>query len=125
VIERDVRRRAQHDEDARRVDAQAVEHRRIRREIRQVVLLLEPGILDQLRRLDPVAAQPLGRDRLRHHHAPGEAAADVVLLGRPFVVERVHGRDAQHRGGEREVVGAVTEREVEAAPAEADHAARA
>ena len=46
----------------------------------------------------------------------GEAAVDVVLDGRPLVVERRRARDPQQRGGDGDVVGAVTDGQVEASP---------
>jgi hypothetical protein len=124
VVERHVGRRPQDHHDARAVDPEPRRHRRVRGEVCEVVLLLEARIARQLGVVDAVAPQPLGRDRLRHHHAAGEPAADVVLLRRPFVVESVDGRDPQRGGGERQVVRPVGDREVEALAAERDHPAR-
>jgi hypothetical protein len=119
VVHRDLRRRAHDDDDPRRVDPQLGEHRVVGLEVRQVVLLLEPRVLGQLAAVHPVLAQPLRRDGLGDHHSAGQAAADVVLLAGPLVVERVQRRDAVERGGQREVVGAVRDRQVEALAAPA------
>jgi hypothetical protein len=44
VVERDVRRGPKDDEHAVAVDTQSLEHRRVRLEVGEVVLLLQPGI---------------------------------------------------------------------------------
>ena len=55
VVERDVRRRADDDECPLPVDEQLVEDGRVGLEVVQVVLLLEPRVLEELRRADAEA----------------------------------------------------------------------
>ena len=90
------------------------EHAAVRLELREVVLLLEAGVADQLAAARAVAGEPLGRDRLRHEHAVRQPAVDVVLRGRPLVVEHRAVRDPQQPRDDRHVRGAVRERAVEA-----------
>jgi hypothetical protein len=127
VIQRDVRWRPDHDDEAGAVDFERIKHALVRREVRKVVLLLQARVARQLVVANAESLQPLGRDRLRYHDPPGQPAADVVLLERKLVIERVDGRNAQLRGSQREIVGAVSDGEVEAAvaPAEPLHPGRA
>jgi hypothetical protein len=126
VIERDVRRRPQHGHHALALDAELVQYVRVRLEVGQVVLLLEPRVLAQLPRSCSVPAQPCGRDRIRRQHPPRKPAADLVLGGRPLVVEGIDLRHAQRRRREREVVGPMRHSEIEppASPV-GDHRRRA
>jgi len=117
VIERDVGRRADDHEDAAGIEAETRRQAGVGLEVGQVVLLLQARILEQLVGPDAVAAQSLGRDRVRHDHPPGGTAADVVLKRRELVVEHVHGGDLQPARSEGEVVRSVREREVELLPA--------
>ena len=90
-------------------------------EVGQVVLLLETGIAAELA-VGAVAVEAPGRDHVGNDDGLGEATVDVVLDGRPLVVEHRRAGDPQQAGGDTDVVGAVAEREVEAAPAApADH----
>ena len=116
VVERRDRRRAQDDDDARRVGADARQDAGVGLEVVEEVLLLEPRVLPQLARACAVALQALGRDRVGHDHAPCEAAADHVLERRPLVVEEVDRGDAQRARHDRQVVRAVGRREIEAGP---------
>jgi hypothetical protein len=114
VVERDVGRRAHDDrESAVTFHAQRLEDPGVGREVGEVVLLLEPGELLELLPLGADAREPRGRDRVGRDDAPGEPAADVVLLDRELVVEHVDGRDAREGGGDRELVRAMRDREVE------------
>ena len=113
VVERDVRRRAEHDEHAARVDAEAVEQRAVGHEVREVVLLLQPRVLDELRRPRAVRREPLRRDRVRYDDLGRRAAAELVLQRRELVVERRRARDAEAPRGQRQLVRAVGERDVE------------
>ena len=62
VVERHVGRRPQDDEHARRVDAEPLEQRPVGLEVREVVLLLQARVLDELRRARrrTAAAAPAG-----------------------------------------------------------------
>ena len=115
VVERHVGRRPHHDERALTREPELPQHRLVRLEVRQVVLLLQPLVAAQLARLRAVARQPLGRDQLRHHDHAAEAAVHVVLLRGELVVERRGRRDPQQRRGHAHVVRAVPDRHVEAA----------
>ena len=103
VVQRHIGRRADDHDDLLPVHPEFLQGGRVGREVREVVLLLEPRVLDELARPHPEALEALRRDRVRRHHAAREPAADVVLLDRELVVEGVDGRDPQRRGGEREV----------------------
>ena len=89
------------------------EHGRVGLEVGEVVLLLEARVAAQLA-CGSVSVEPLGRYRLGYHNGPREAAVDAVLHGRPLVVEHRRAGYPQDRGGNGHVVGAVTERQVEA-----------
>src|SRR3954454_8121359 len=117
VIERHVWRRADDDYHPLLVYPESGQHARIGPEVPEVVLLFQPGVLLELVVAHAVAAQSLGRDRVRYEDAPRAAAADVVLQRGPFVVERVDRRNPQRAGGQREVVGSMADRQVEAAVA--------
>ena len=115
VVERDVGRRAQHDEHARRVDAELARAASGRAEVGEVVLLLQARVLDELRRLDAVRLEPLGRDRVGDDDPRRGAAAELVLVRRELVVERRRARDAEPARRDRQLVGAMRERDVEVA----------
>ena len=122
VVERDIRRRAHDDDDALGVDAHLIEHAGVDLEVGEIVLLLEAGILAELLGPDAEALQPLGRDRVGEDHALREPAADLVLKDSELVVVHVRLGDAQHARGDRQVVRAVSDRQVEPLPlAEAAH----
>ncbi len=88
-------------------------HGRVGLEVGEVVLLLEAGVLLQLRRDRVVTGEPLGRDRLGDDDARRRAAAELVLEPRPLVVERRGARDPEPPRGHRQLVRAVRECEVE------------
>ena len=106
---------AEHDERPGRVDAEAGEHRRVRLEVREVVLLLQARVLKELRWRRPVAGESLDGDRVGHHNLRCCAAAQLVLKPGPLVVERRRTRDPEPPGRDRQLVRAVRERDVEAA----------
>ena len=97
------------------VDAELVEDRGVGLEVRQVVLLLQTGVLEQLLARGAEPGQPRRWDRIGGDDAPGQSAADVMLLDGELVVEHVHRRDTGPLGGEREVIGPVRHREVKRA----------
>ena len=115
VIERDVRRRPDHDDHLLPIEPELIQHPLVGAEIGEVVLLLETRVLEELLRAGAVPLKPLGRNRVGREHAPREAAADVVLKRRELVVEHVHRRYPKPPGGERQVVRSVSDREVESA----------
>jgi hypothetical protein len=117
VVQRDIGRRAQHDEDALGIEVPVGEDSRVGLEVREVVLLLQAGVLLQLGRCRPVGRETLRRDCAGHDHAGRRAAAELVLQPRPLVVEGRRARDAEAVRGHRQLVGAVREREVEVAAA--------
>ncbi len=90
------------------------EHAAVGLEVRQVVLLLEARVADQLGAAGAVAREPLRRDRLRHEHPVRQPAVDVVLGRRPLVVEHRAVGDPQQARDDRQVGRAVGERAVEA-----------
>ena len=53
MVERDIGRRAQHDEDAVAVDLPLRQHALVRLEVGEVVLLLQAGVAEQLGGLAP------------------------------------------------------------------------
>ena len=113
VVERHVGRRAHDGEHLRRVDP--VEHAPVRLEVGEVVLLLEPRVLDELRRPRAVAREPVRRDRVREDDARRRAQAEVVLQRRELVVVGGRARDPEAARREHQLVRAVREREVEGA----------
>ena len=117
MIQGDVGRRAQHDEDARAIDGEGVQHRRIGLEVRQVVLLLEPGIAQELGRAYAEAREPLGWDRIRHDHLRRRTHTELMLQLCELVVVRRRARNAQTAGGQRQLVRAVCKRKIEVARA--------
>ena len=72
-----------------------------------------------------VAREPLGRYRVRHEHARGEPAVDVVLKRGPLVVEHRRVRYPQEPAGRRQVGRPVRQRAVETAAAREPHEAPA
>ena len=115
VVERDVGRRPQDDEDPRLVDAEVAERGGVGLEVGEVVLLLQSRVAAELVAGRPVPGEPLGRDRLGHDHPPRGAAAELVLEPGPLVVERRAARDPEAARRQRQLVRAVRERDVEAA----------
>ena len=115
VVERDVGRRADDDERSRGIELEALEHGAVRLEVGQVVLLLQPRVLQELRRLRAVLGQALRRNRVRHDDLRRRAAAELVLKPGELVVERRRARDAEPPRGHRQLVRAVGERDVEVA----------
>jgi len=104
MVERDVGRWAQHDEHAVRVDAELLRHCSVGLEVREVVLLLEPGIPQKLRRLDAEASEALGRNRVRHDHLRRRTHAELMLQHRELVVMCGRTRDPEPPGGHGELV---------------------
>ena len=117
VVERHVGRWPQHDERAFRVDPERRGNRRDRLEVRQVVLLLQARVLEQLGWPDAVAGEALGRHRVGDDDLCRGAAAELVLQPGPLVVERRRARNPEPACRKRELVRAVSERDVEAAAA--------
>jgi len=115
VVQRDLRRRAHDDDRALAVEPKLGEHRLLRLEVGEVVLLLQALIRAQLA-CRAVAVEPLWRDRVGHDDGACEPAVDVVLDRRPLVVEHRRARNAKQRSSDRHVVRAVPERDVEATP---------
>ena len=113
VVQRHGRRRSHDRQRPVPIEAQFGEHGVVRLEIGQVVLLLQARVATELGGRRTVAAQPLRRDRLGHHDRAGEAAVDGVLHRGPLVVERGGRGNPQQRGGHRDVIGAVADRQVE------------
>ena len=114
VIERDIRRWAEHDEDAAGADSERARDIRVGLEVGEVVLLLQAGIAGELRRLEAVTREALGGDRLGDDDARGRSRAELVLGERVLVVEGRRRTDAEPAGREREVVRAMRQRGVEA-----------
>ena len=111
VVERHVGRRAHDDEHLPRIDP--VEHAPVRLEVGERVLLLEPRVLDQLRRPRTVAREPVRRDCVRKDDASRRAQAEMVLQRRELVVVGGRARNPEASCRQRQLVGAVREREVE------------
>ncbi len=86
VVERDVGRWAQDDEDSAAVDAEELEHAWVGVEVGEVVLLLEARVTLQLWRSHAESLEPLRRDRLRHNDARRGSHAELVLDRRELVV---------------------------------------
>src|SRR5262249_59008485 len=86
---------------------------RLRLEVREVVLLLQSGVAEDLLP-HAVSGEPLERDRLRDDDSGRSAAPQLVLEPRELVVERGRARDPERAGGKRPVVRAVGEGDVEA-----------
>ena len=91
----------------------------------EVVLLLEPRVLEELRWAHAEAGQALRRDRIGDDDPRRRAVAELVLERRVLVVERRRARDAEPARGDRQLVRAVRERDVEAAALRVAPAARA
>src|SRR5581483_4104268 len=79
VVERDVRRRAEYDEHAVRVELPRVEDVRVRLEVGQVVVLLQTRVADELVADGAVAGEPLGRDRVGDDDLRRRSTAELVL----------------------------------------------
>src|SRR5439155_11354270 len=95
VVQRYVRWWAQHDEGAGRVASPLLEHTFVSLEVGEVVLLLEPRVLEQLGRARAVARQPFRRDRVGDHDPRGCPTAQLMLEPGELVVERRCAGDAQ------------------------------
>ena len=93
VIERDVRRRTEDDEDPPGVDTQGSRDVGVGLEVGEVVLLFEAGIACELRRPEPVAPETLRRDRFGYDDARRRSGSELVLRERELVVERRRRRD--------------------------------
>ena len=115
VVERDVGRRPQDDEHAIAVDAELFEHVQVRLEVGEVVLLLEAGIPQKLRRPDAEVRKALDGDRVRHDHLRRGAHAEVVLQRGELVVVRRRAGDAEPPRSDGELVRTMRQREIEAA----------
>ena len=113
VIGRDVGRRPEDDQHSVAVDVQVVEHARIGLEVREVVLLLQARVAEQLGWPDTETLEPLCGNRVRNDHLRGRAHPEVVLEHGELVVVRRCTRDAEPARAHRQLVGAVGEREVE------------
>ena len=113
VVEGDLGRRANDDEDAGRVDSESAGDVGIGNEPVQVVLLLEPGVAAHLALARPDAVEALLRDDLRNDDPGRRAAAEPVLDPRELVVEGVGRRDRERARGQRQLVRRVGERDVE------------
>jgi len=117
VVERDVGRRPQHNEHAVAVDSEPLQHGGVGLEVREVVLLLQAGVPQQLRWSDAEACEALVGDRIGHDHLRRRTHAELVLQCRELVVVCCRTRYAEPSRGHGELVRAVRQREVEAARA--------
>ncbi len=115
VVEGDVRRRPDDDEDVFARDADVVQDSRVRYEPVQVVLLLQSRIAANLRGVRAEPVQAVLWDRVRNDDPVRRAAAESVLDTRELVVEGVRGRDAERARDHRQFVRGVREGDVEAA----------
>ncbi len=104
VVQGDLRGRAGDHQPPGRVDPEPAGHGRVRLEIGEVVLLLQPRVAAELRRPGSVARETLGGDGLGDDDARGGAAAELVLEPRELVVEGGGARDPERAGGQRQVV---------------------
>ena len=84
-------------------------------EVGEVVLLLDPGIAAELRRLRPEPREAVGWNCVREDDPRRGAQPELVLERRELVVVRGRADDSEAPGGEHRLVRAVGEREVEAA----------
>ena len=113
MVERDVGRRPDHDERPFGVEPELVEHGAVGLEVGEVVLLLQTGVPAQLRGLDAVAPQALGRNRVGDDDERRRPEAELVLEPGELVVECRRAGDAEPPRGDRQLVGAVGEGGVE------------
>ncbi len=113
VVERDVGRRPDHHERPAGVEPELLQHRAVRLEVREVVLLLQPRVAAQLRLLDAVPPQALGRNRVGDDHEGRRPEAELVLEPGELVVEGRRAGDAESSRSDRQLVRAVGERGVE------------
>src|SRR5215218_584975 len=104
VVERDVGRRADYSHDAFAIDAERIEHSRVRLKMSEVVLLFQTWIARELRRMHSIAAESLRRNGLWNEHALGRPAAELVLERREFVVEGRPAGNAERPSGESQMV---------------------
>src|SRR5207253_8976622 len=79
----------------------------------EVVLLLQPGVLQQLRRDRAVLREALLWNRVRDDDLRRSTAPELVLQPGPLVVERRRARDAEPACRHRQLVRAVRQRDVE------------
>ncbi len=114
MVERDLRWGAHHDDRPAGVEPKLAEDRWIGLEVGEVVLLLQARVGAYLG-ARPVAVETLGGDRLGHDHRARQATVDLVLHGRPLVVEHRGAGNPQQGSGDAYIVGAMAERDVEAA----------
>ena len=119
VVESSLGRRAHRSRHAVGVETQRYEDGRVRSDVRQVELLLEALVAnDLLRRRSESPQARLGKGR-RNDHSPGEPEAQVIRR-LVLVVHHRHGRHARESRGDDLRVGAVRERHVRTArPGEA------
>ena len=116
MVEGDVRRRAEDDEHARRIELPRVEDVRVGLEVGEVVLLLQAPVADELVAGGAVAGEPLGRNRVRDDDLRRRAAAELVLEPGELVVEGRRARDPEPARRDRQLVRAVREGDVDATP---------
>ncbi len=83
----------------------------------EVVLLLQTRIAPHLRRARSQAVESIRRDRLGDDDTACRTTPEAVLHVRELVVEGVRRRNAERPCGQRQLVGRVRERDVEALPA--------
>ena len=93
-------------------------------EVRQVVLLLEPGVRPQLAARRRTDASRSGGITSGTTTRLGQPAVDVVLDGCPLVVEHRRARDPQQLRRDRDVVGAMPEARCRSAGREPTASAR-
>ena len=105
-------RRADDDQDPLKVNAHRGEHRTVRFEVSQVVVLLQPGKADQLLLLRAGLDQPVDRDRVRDQYASGHLPGDLPLESGEFVVLHLGRGDEEGAGQHGEVDRAVCHRQV-------------
>ncbi|CAB5031295.1 unannotated protein [freshwater metagenome] len=103
MVQRDLRRRADNRQRLRGVKAKQVKYGAVGLKVSEVVLLFQPRVAAQFA-ARPIAVKPLGRNRVGNNDGLREAAVDVVLDGRPFVVEHRRRRNPEHPGGNVDVV---------------------
>jgi hypothetical protein len=115
VVEGDVGRRPDDDERLLRIEREPLDHGPIRFEVGEVVLLLEPLVLPQLRGSDPIPRQSFRRDCVGHDDVGRRTESQLVLEPRELVVEGCCAGDVEAPRGDRQLVGAVRERVVEPA----------
>jgi hypothetical protein len=86
-------------------------------EVAEVVVLLQPGVAEDLPRRRPGAAHRLHADRVGRQHPAGGPEGELALEPRVLVILHLHRADPKRGADDREVDGPVGEREPEPAPA--------